>query len=61
MRSPARVSSYSPGLLVNFMRRDDRGIHRFAPDCQALVSHWVTVRTEKTLLRLIRASPSTAS
>jgi hypothetical protein len=30
-----------------------------APDCQTLVSQWVTVRTEETLLRLLKASGAT--
>jgi hypothetical protein len=30
-----------------------------APDCQTLISQWVTVRTEATLLRLLKASGAT--
>jgi hypothetical protein len=43
-------------ILVNFMNRDGWNVHCLAPDCQTLVSQWVTVRTEGTLLRLLKAS-----
>jgi hypothetical protein len=32
-----------------------------SPDCQTLISGWVTVRTEATLLRLLKASGATAA
>jgi hypothetical protein len=43
-------------ILVNFMHRDGWSIHCLAADCHTLVSQWVTVRTEATLLRLLKAS-----
>jgi hypothetical protein len=46
-------------ILVNFMHRDRWSIHCLASDCQTLVSQWVTVRTEETLLRLFKASGAT--
>jgi hypothetical protein len=46
-------------ILVNFMNRDGWSVHCMAPDCQTLISQWVTVRTEETLLRLLKASGAT--
>jgi hypothetical protein len=46
-------------LLVNFMHRDGWSIHCLAADCKTLVSQWVMVRTEETLLRLLKASGAT--
>jgi hypothetical protein len=43
-------------ILVNFMNRDGWAVHCLASDCQTLVSQWVTVRTEETMLRLLKAS-----
>jgi hypothetical protein len=43
-------------ILVNFMRRDRWSVHCLAPDCKTLVSQWVTIQTEETLLRLFKAS-----
>jgi hypothetical protein len=48
-------------ILVNFMNRDGWSLHCLAPDCQTLVSRWVTVRTEATLLRLLKAGGATAA
>ena len=46
-------------ILVNFMHRDGWSVHCLAPDCQTLVSQWVTLDTEETLLRLLKASGAT--
>ena len=46
-------------ILVNYMHRDGWSVHCLAHDCQTLVSGWVTVRTEATLLRLLKASGAT--
>jgi hypothetical protein len=46
-------------ILVNYMNRDGWSVHYVAPDCQTLISQWVTVRTEETLLRLLKASGAT--
>jgi hypothetical protein len=46
-------------ILVNFMHRDGWAVHCLASNCQTLVSQWVTVRTEETLLRLLKASGAT--
>jgi hypothetical protein len=46
--------------LVNFQTRGGWSVHCLAPDCQTPVSQWVTVRTEATLLRLLKASGATA-
>jgi hypothetical protein len=46
-------------VLVNFMNRDGWSHHCVAPDCQTLVSQWITVRSEATLLRLLNASGAT--
>jgi hypothetical protein len=46
-------------ILVNYMNRNGWSIHCLAPDCQTLISGWVTVRTEETLLRLLKASGAT--
>ena len=46
-------------ILVNFMHRDGWSVHCLAPDCKTLVSQRVTVRTEATLLRLLKASGAT--
>jgi hypothetical protein len=46
-------------ILVNFMHRDGWSVHCLAPDCKTLVSQWVTVCTEETLLRLLKASGAT--
>jgi hypothetical protein len=51
-------------ILVNFMHRDGWSLHCvaadcLAPDCKTLVSQWVTVRTDETLLRLLKASGAT--
>jgi hypothetical protein len=48
-------------ILVNFMHRDHWNIHCLAPDCKTLISGWVTVRTEETLLRLLKASGATTA
>ena len=47
--------------LVNFQNRGGWSIHCLAPDCKTLVSQWVTVRTEETLLRLLKACGATAA
>jgi hypothetical protein len=46
-------------VLINFMHRDGWSIHCLAPDCKTLVSEWVTVREDETLLRLLKASGAT--
>jgi hypothetical protein len=46
-------------ILVNFMNRDGWSVHCLAPDCQTPISGWVTVRTDETLLRLLKASGAT--
>jgi hypothetical protein len=43
-------------ILVNFMRNDGWSVHCLAADCRTLISQWVTVRTDETLLRLLKAS-----
>jgi hypothetical protein len=43
-------------ILVNFMHRETWAVHCLAPDCKTLISGWVTVRTDATLLRLLKAS-----
>jgi hypothetical protein len=48
-------------ILVNFMNRDGWSVPCLAPDCQILISGWVTVRTEETLLRLLKASGATTA
>jgi hypothetical protein len=48
-------------ILVNFMNRDGWSVHCMAPDCRTLISQWVTVRTEETLLRLLKASSATTA
>jgi hypothetical protein len=47
--------------LVNFQNRDGWSVHCLAADCQTPVSGWVTVRTQETLLRLLKASGATPS
>jgi hypothetical protein len=46
-------------VLLNFQNRAGWSIHCLAADCRTLVSQWVTVRTEETLLRLLKASGAT--
>jgi hypothetical protein len=46
-------------ILFNFTRRDGWAVHCLASDCQTLISGWVTVRTEETLLWLLKASFAT--
>jgi hypothetical protein len=46
-------------LLVDYMNRNGWSIHCLAGDCQTLVSQWVTVRTQETLLRLLQARGAT--
>ncbi len=46
-------------ILVNFMQRDGWSVHCLAPDSKTLISGWVTVRTEETLLRPLKASGAT--
>jgi hypothetical protein len=47
-------------ILVNFQHRGDWSIHCLAAaDCKTLVSQWVTVRTDETLVRLLKASGAT--
>ena len=46
-------------ILLNFMNRDGWSVHCLAPDCKTLVSQWITVRTDETLLRLFKASGAT--
>jgi hypothetical protein len=41
------------------MNRDGWSVHCLAADCRTLVSQWVTVSTEATLLRLLKASGAT--
>jgi hypothetical protein len=41
------------------MNRDGWSVHCLAADCRTLVSQWVTVSTEATLLRIFRASGAT--
>ena len=48
-------------ILVNVMRRDDLSVHCLAADCHTLISRWVMVRTEATLLRLLKASGATTA
>jgi hypothetical protein len=48
-------------ILVNFMHRDGWSVHCLAGDCKTLISGWVTVRTEGTLLRLLKASGATTA
>jgi hypothetical protein len=43
-------------ILVNFMRRDGWSDHCLAPDCKTPISQWVTIQTEETLLRLLKAA-----
>jgi hypothetical protein len=48
-------------ILVNFQHRDHWVVHCWvvyclAADCHTLISQWVTVRTNATLLRLLQAS-----
>ena len=43
-------------ILVNFTRNDGWSVHCLAADCRTLISQWVTVRTDETLLRLLKAS-----
>jgi hypothetical protein len=43
-------------ILVNFMHRDSWSVHCLTADCRTLISKWVTVRSEETLLRLLKAS-----
>jgi hypothetical protein len=45
--------------LVNFMRRDGWFIHCLAADCRTLISRWIMVRSDQTLLRLFKASGAT--
>ena len=42
-------------ILVNFVNRDGWSVHCLAPDCKTLISQCVMVRTEETLLRLLKA------
>lgn len=46
-------------VLVNFDHRDHWSVHCLAADCKTLISPWVTVRTDITLLRLLKASGAT--
>jgi hypothetical protein len=46
-------------ILLNFMNRDGWSVHCLALDCKSLISGWVTVRTDETLLRLLKASAAT--
>src|ERR1700678_586983 len=46
-------------ILANFMLRDTWSVHCVAQDCKTLVSEWVTVKTDETLLRLLKASGAT--
>jgi hypothetical protein len=48
-------------ILVNFMNRDGWSVRCMAPDCQTLISQWGTVRTEETLLRLLKANGATTA
>jgi hypothetical protein len=43
-------------VFLNFQNRDGWSVYCLAADCKTLVSQWVTVRTEATLLRLLKAS-----
>jgi hypothetical protein len=46
-------------ILANFMHRDGWSIHCLAADCRTLVSEWVSMREDGTLLRLLKASGAT--
>jgi hypothetical protein len=46
-------------ILVNFDHRDHWSVHCLAADCKTLVRPWFTVRTDITLLRLLKASGAT--
>ena|ERR1700733_988250 len=48
-------------ILVNFMHRDGWSVHCLAADARTLISGWVMVRTNETLLRLLKASGATTA
>jgi hypothetical protein len=43
-------------VLVNFQHRGDWSIHCLAEDAKTLISGWVTVQTDSTLLRLLKVA-----
>jgi hypothetical protein len=47
-------------VLVNFMYRDTWSVHCLAEDAKTLISGWVTVRTDATLLRLLKCAGASA-
>jgi hypothetical protein len=46
-------------ILINFRHRSGWSIHCLAPDCKTLVSPWLTVQEDETLLRVLAASGAT--
>jgi hypothetical protein len=46
-------------ILVNFQHREVWWIHCLAEDARTLISEWVMVRTDATLLHLFRACGAT--
>jgi hypothetical protein len=42
-------------VLLNFQNRGGWAVHCLAPDCNTLISGWVTVRTQEMLIRLLNA------